>query len=117
MVQVVYNKRDYKVYEGPRDGHFIKVKGKKKYINLKKIMSDMKKKITQKKKIKIKQVKYIKVKESNFSPVLLTPIKEEDAIKRYNKIYVGPRGGMWVYGWKGYKKPVIRKKNKKNNKK
>lgn len=35
MVTIVYNKKKYKVYQGTRGGHFIKIKGQKKYINLK----------------------------------------------------------------------------------
>ena len=108
-VEVIYNKRKYKVHQGARGGHFVKVKGEKKYINLTERMSAMKKKSRQKKKKGIKRAKYVKVKETSWSPVLLKPIREENAIKEFNKIYVGPRGGMWVYGWKGYKKPVIRK--------
>lgn len=38
MVEVMYNKRTYKVYNGVRGGTFIKVKGNKKYINLNKMM-------------------------------------------------------------------------------
>ena len=38
MVEVMYNKRNYKVHKGVRGGNFIKVRGKKKYINLSKMM-------------------------------------------------------------------------------
>lgn len=35
MVEVTYKGRKYKVHDGDRGGHFIKVKGEKKYVNLK----------------------------------------------------------------------------------
>ena len=35
MVNILYNKKKYKVYQGTRGGNFIKIKGQKKYINLK----------------------------------------------------------------------------------
>lgn len=43
MVEVTYKGRKYKVYDGVRGGHFIKVKGEKKYVNLKQKMKVMKK--------------------------------------------------------------------------
>lgn len=50
MVEIIYNKRKYKVHQGARGGHFIKVKGEKKYINLKERIASMKKKTTSGKK-------------------------------------------------------------------
>ena len=50
MVEIIYNKRKYKVHKGVRGGHFIKVKGQKKYINLKDRIKSMKKQSTVSKK-------------------------------------------------------------------
>ena len=34
MFEIIYNKRIYKVHQGVRGGHFVKVKSEKRYINL-----------------------------------------------------------------------------------
>lgn len=60
MVEVIYNKRKYKVHQGSRGGHFIKVKGEKRYIDLKKRLASMKKISSKKKNVKKNVKKKVK---------------------------------------------------------